>query len=276
MSTFAATESKSWLDNAMKDYYRFFMKKFTVKSVNNSWYSITTPFLNMFNDCIEIYCCQQDNGRICLSDDGETLRNLDLAGVSLLHNPSTTRKNIFKQILLNYGVRVQKERGVLFLETDFKHFPQAKMNFINAIMEISDLHVLSRPTVQFAFKDDVKGYLDKHNIIYTPRFITRGSSGLDFTFDFQIAGKEKEILISAFNTLDKGKLTSFLFDWGDIKPIREEITGKKIAGVAVINDVGKKVDNRFLEALDNKGADYILYSQKDRPVNINKLKMVVA
>lgn len=272
----SAAADKNWLDKAMDEYYRFFTQKYVVKPVNNSWYSITTPFLNMFNDYIEIYCCRQDDGKIYLTDDGETLRDLDLAGVSILHSPSLARKALFDKVLLNYGVQFKKSDGTLYVATDLEHFAQAKLNFLKAIMEVSDMYVLSKPTVRSVFRDDVRSYLDKNNVIYTPQFIAKGRSGLDFTFAFQMAGKQKEILVNTFSSMNKIKLTSFLFDWEDIRQVREELTGKKIAGIAIINDTDRDVDERYLEALHNKGADYILYSQKDKKESIKKLDVTAA
>lgn len=63
---------------------------------------------------------------------------------------------------------------------------------ISAISEANDLYVLARHTVSSVFIEDVKQYLDDNEIIYTPYFISKGSTGLEFTFDFQIAYKNQK------------------------------------------------------------------------------------
>ena len=57
------------------------------------------------------------------------------------------------------------------------------------------MEITAKNTVQSMFKEDVRGLLDEQDLIYTPHFIAKGSTGIDFTFDFQIAGKKNETVI---------------------------------------------------------------------------------
>ena len=256
----------NWIDKALQNYFEFLKEHMKATPVDDQWYSISTPFLNMFNDYIEIYCCNKD-GKIYLSDDGETLRNLSLAGVNL--SRSETKQKLMNQIMINYGIREKNQE--LILETDMKNFAQAKHNFLSAILEISDFYVLSKPNTISMFKEDVQNYLEEQEIIYTAGFIAKGNTGLEFTFSFQIAGRKREILINTFNVINKSNLTSFLFDWGDIKEGRERVSQKSVSGLAIINDQKKPIDSKYLDAIRNKGADYILYSERNKKENIEKL-----
>ena len=69
-------------------------------------------------------------------------------------------------------------------------------------------------------------------------------------------------------------LPHFLFTWDDIKKVREQQTQKEIIGLAVINDIDREVSDDYLSALDNKGAQYILWSQRHVNENMKKLKLV--
>jgi hypothetical protein len=60
-------------------------------------------------------------------------------------------------------------------------------------------------------------------LIFTPDFF-EGSTGLEFNFDFQIAQRDKIIVIKSFNTINKSN-TAF-FSWDDIKPVREKLQKK--------------------------------------------------
>ena len=55
-----------------------------------------------------------------------------------------------------------------------------------------------------------------------------------FTFDFQIAGRNTEILVNTFNTLQKANLAVFVLAYDSIKAAREELTGKKCCGFPVV------------------------------------------
>lgn len=53
--------------------------------------------------------------------------------------------------------------------------------------------------------------------------------------------------------------------------MREKQTGKKVIGLAVINNEDREVKGEYLEALQNKGAEFILWTERNKPENIKKL-----
>src|SRR5690606_39150356 len=207
----------SWINNLMDDYYTFLKEKTLVsQSASSEWVEISTPFTGLYNDTVDIYA-KQAGSKILLSDDGNTLRNLELSGMEISRSPK--RKEILERILINYGVRISNDE--LVTEATEKDFPQKKLNLISAISETSDMYYLARHTVASVFREDVKNYLDEHEIVYTPHFISNGSTGLEFTFDFQIAYRKTEIIIKSFNSINKMSLPHLLFTWDDIKKVRE-------------------------------------------------------
>lgn len=258
----------SWVNPLIHDYYSWLKNKTVVlPDEKTEWVAIQTPFIGLFNDVIEMYA-QKNGEKIILSDNGETFHNLELVGTSL--NRTGERRGIAERILLNYGIQLNGEE--LITETTIQNFAQKKHNFLSAIMELNDLYVLSKNNVASIFKEDVRTYLDTQNIIYTPDFISKGSTGLEFMFDFQIAGKQNELVLKSFNTINKQTLSSFLFSWDDIKPIREKISKKKVTAIAVLNDEEKPIKQEFLEALNAKEANYIIWSERFKEQNIIKLK----
>jgi len=252
----------------MNDYYAFLKEKTLVTaSTSSDWVEISTPFVGLFNDTVDIYAKKEGN-KIILSDDGNTLRDLELSGLEISRSPK--RKEILDRILINYGVRISNDE--LTTEATERDFPQKKLNLIAAISETADMYYLARHTVSSVFREDVKAYLDEQELIYTPYFISKGSTGLEFTFDFQIAYRNTEIVIKSFNSINKMNLPHFLFTWEDIKKVREQQTQKELIGLAVINDVDREVSEEYLSALESKGAQHILWSQRHNPDNIRKLK----
>lgn len=258
----------TWVNALINDYYIWLKSKTVIISDEKTqWVAIQTPFIGLFNDTIEMYAQKKEN-KIILSDNGETFHNLDLVGSSL--NRTGERRNIAERILLNYGIQLQETE--LIAETTEQNFAQKKHNFLSAIMELNDLYVLSKTSVSSIFKEDVRTYLDDKNVIYTPDFISKGSTGLEFMFDFQIAGKRSELVLKSFNTINKQMLSSFLFSWDDIKPIREKISKKNVTAIAIINDEEKPIKGEFLDALKAKNANYIIWSERHSEENIMKLK----
>jgi hypothetical protein len=259
----------NWVNELIDKYYDFLKGRTSViTETGSNWAVISTPFIGLFNDTLEVYA-KRDNGKILMSDDGVTIKNLDLIGSPISRSPK--RKDLLERILLTYGIQLQD--GEFVVEATENNFAQKKHNLISAISEINDMYMMAKHTVASVFKEDVQGYLDEQQIIYTPQFISKGSTGLEFTFDFQIAYREKEIVLKSFNTLNKLNLPNFLFTWEDIKSVRERVTNKQVIGLAVINDEEKEIQEEYLEALRSKNADFILWSQRHKPENIGKLKI---
>lgn len=111
----------TWIDSLINNYHQFLKQKTVITELPSSdWIEISTPFMDVFNDTIDIYAKRQ-NGKIILSDDGQTLRNLELTGVEISRSPN--RKDMLQRILLNYGIHLQDNKE-LTAEASESTFPQ--------------------------------------------------------------------------------------------------------------------------------------------------------
>lgn len=257
-----------WFEDSISKYYKWLKEKTVAKQDEQSgWVAVSTPFLGLFNDPIEIYM-KMEGENILLSDDGATLSNLELSGASVTRSPK--RKEWMEFILLNYGVTI--ENGELFVKANLQDFPQKKHNLICAISEITDMEITAKHIVSSLFREDVKMLLDEQNIIYTPQFITKGTTGIEFTFDFQIAGKEKELVLKSFNSLNKINVPNFLFSLEDIKPVREKTSGKQLQSLAIINDIEKDIKPELINALQSKNTEIFYWSERNKPESLQKLR----
>lgn len=258
----------NWIEDSINQYYDWLKTKtYTKEDEQSGWFAVTTPFLGLFNDPIEIYMKMEDD-TILMSDDGITIKNLELAGASITR--SSKRKEWLDFILLNYGVTI--DNGELFVKAKQADFSQKKHNLICAISEITDMEITAKHIVSSLFRDDVKQLLDEQEIIYTPQFITKGSSGIEFTFDFQIAGRNKELVLKSFNSLNKINVPNFLFSLDDIKPVREKASGKEMLSLAVINDIEKDIKPEYINALKSRNTDILFWSERNKPENLQKLR----
>jgi hypothetical protein len=258
----------NWIEDSINQYYDWLKTKtYTKEDEQSGWFAVTTPFLGLFNDPIEIYMKMEDD-TILMSDDGITIKNLELAGASITRSPK--RKEWLDFILLNYGVTI--DNGELFVKAKQADFSQKKHNLICAISEITDMEITAKHIVSSLFRDDVKQLLDEQEIIYTPQFITKGSSGIEFTFDFQIAGRNKELVLKSFNSLNKINVPNFLFSLDDIKPVREKASGKEMLSLAVINDIEKDIKPEYINALKSRNTDILFWSERNKPENLQKLR----
>lgn len=258
----------NWVEDMINDYYKWLRQRTTTRlDETTGWSAISTPFLGAFNDPIEIYV-RKDCDQIELSDDGVTIENLLQTGVNI--NRSPKRKEWLNFILKNYGVELIDNELHCVATKD--NFPQMKHNMLCAMMELSDMEMMAQSTVYSLFRDDVRSFFDRMDVVYTPQFIMKGSTGIEFTFDFQIAGRKQETVIKSFNSLNKLNVPNFLFSWEDIKAVREEVSGKQVKSMAIVNDAALKIKPEYVSALESYGCDIILWSQKDSPEVAEKIR----
>ena len=259
----------NWLIDGISEYFEW-LKKRTFVTVDDAtgWGIITTPFVGLFNDTIDIFAKKNPDGTIILSDDGNTLGNLELFGVGF--KSSSGRKGILERIQLNYGVTVTKN-DELTKKVNMSDFVQGKHDMLRAILELSDLINLSSHRVSSAFREDVKNLFYEKDMTVTPDFIVSGRSGIRFTFDYLIAKPRKETVIQLFNNIDKASLATFLLGVDEVKTTREQVSEKMFDPVAIINDVDNKVRKEYLDALTNRNMEYLLWSNHNNPSFISKL-----
>lgn len=249
----------SWIEDKISEYYSWLRDNTVIREDETSgWFAVSTPFVGQFNDNIEIFI-KREGQDILLSDDGETLANLSLSGVDV--SKSAKRKMFLDKVLLNYGVSL--DAGELTTKANSFDFAQRKHSLISAIMEISDMDVLAKDNVTSLFYEDVKSYMEENEVLFTPDFIVRGKSGLDFTFDFQIAGKESELVVRTFPSMKQNNVENFLFGLNDVRQVRATTSGKRLNSLAIVNDIETAPQERLLEALKQYDTSILLWSGRD-------------
>lgn len=259
----------NWINEGVNEYYEWLKQRTFVQQDDvTGWSVISTPFVGMFNDTIDIFVKQQPDGKVVLSDDGNTLANLELVGVSF--KTSAGRKDILDRIKLNYGVAVTRDAEIT-KTVEKADFVQAKHDMLRAMLELSDMVNLSTHRVNSLFRDDVKNLFHQQKLNVTPGFIVSGRSGIRFTFDYLVAKPETEIVIQTFNHLDRPNLATFLFGVDEVKAVREQISEKLFQPVALVNDEDIKVRGEFLEALRNRNIEYMMWSERGNADFLRKI-----
>ena len=70
--------------------------------VNDTTFRLTLPFLDRNNDLIEMYILDNGNETYSITDDGNTISDLQLCGFDV--SVSNRRKTILEAIISSYGV----------------------------------------------------------------------------------------------------------------------------------------------------------------------------
>ncbi len=187
---------------------------------------LVTPFLDPFNDGIEIHAQQQD-GQWLLHDAGRTYDNLQDLGIQI--EKSERRQAIIEHAIA--GCAVQWQNGRLQTLAAPHALAQRAHFLITAISRLNDLWMSSAPRSAGDFFALVKEYLDEKDAHYIANVPIPGKT-VDHPMDFVISlgkGKDKLVKLIGNPSLQSAKLVSF--SWVELRETRPQSQR-----VVVIND----------------------------------------
>ncbi|MGO8954134.1 MAG: DUF1828 domain-containing protein [Rhodomicrobium sp.] len=222
--------------------YRLWLKDRTaIKSVHTDWVEITTPFLDRHNDYIQIYV-KGSGGSYLLSDDGNTLRDLEMSGCSI----DTPKRKGILTVTLN-GFSIQEDKGELITKATAENFPLRKHALVQAILAVNDLFYLASSTVRSLFREDVEKWLYDNDIRFVPNIQFPGKSGYQHSFDFAIPRSRvaPERLLRAITNPNRDAALNFISAWTDTVEQRPVDS----VPVAFLNDNRGPVTDAVTDAL---------------------------
>ncbi len=243
------------------DAYRNWQKdRTTVQSVHRDWVEITTPFLDRHNDNLQIYA-KSSNGGYVLSDDGQTIRDLEMSGCTI---DTPKRKAILQTTLNGFGVGI--ENGVITTFAKTNTFPFRKHAILQAMLAVNDLFYLSSATVRNLFREDVQHWLEMNDVRFVPNIQFAGKSGYQHYFDFAIpkSKTEPERLLRAITNPNKDSALNFINAWTDTSDQREE----NVLPIAILNDIEKSVPTSVAEALEHYSIKQIPWSRRHESLQL--------
>ena len=233
----------------MKDlieaYINWLKQKIDYREING-YYEVTTHFVNHINDCIQFYLKRDEKDHIYMTDDGETLNNLEMAGVDI---SSPARKKELDSIINGFGVLI-KGNELTTIATPAT-FPMRKHNYLQALMAVDDLFIIASPKVESFFLEDITNFLFQNNIRFSRNIILQGKSSFQHKFDFLIPSSNRapERIIKAVSNPRKQNIIAHLFAFEDTKQARDN------EGIMILNDVEKDIAPDVSQAI----AEYGIY-----------------
>ena len=246
-------------------YLEWLRKGLSMKEISDGWHEVVTPFLNHKNDMIEVYLKRAEDNQIIISDGGNTLNELTLSGIDI--ERSGKRMMELNVILRSFGIS-RSENNELIVKSNQANFPEKKHNFIQAILSVDDLYVLSKPKVESFFIEDVTTFFELNEVVFVRDTTFVGKSGFSHKFDFTIPKikQRKEIAIKAISSPRKDRIESVMWMIEDTKLIRTETEG-----LLIINDVNE-ISDEIQKALSEYEIPYFGWSKRES--NLYRLKNV--
>ena len=228
------------------------------------YYEINTPFLDNNNDYLQIYV-KEENNELYFSDDSYTLHELQMTGFSL----TPARKKQLIYILNQYGVHLNGQE--LTLKAHPNEFAKRKHMFVQCMLKVMDMYMLSKSRIASVFLDDVISFFEQKDIYPFEGVQLIGASGFSHNYDFilQKTKNNPERICLTVNNANKSTIGNIIFSWTDTKPSRKQDDSQLIVFLNDKNPISKGAD----DALKNYDINAIRWSQINET---NNLKILTA
>ncbi|WP_252502606.1 DUF1829 domain-containing protein [Sporosarcina sp. Marseille-Q4943] len=220
---------------------------------------ITTPFVDINHDFIQVFLEKKPTGTYRLTDDGNTLNELEMRGVFI--KGSKNRTTYFDSTLCIFGVSHDKDTGELFLTVPtIEALPQKQNNLLQCILRIFDMLLTSRNMVTNIFFEEVENYFIEKDVIFTPNLGFTGRSGNQQNFDFVIPHWKgiKEKLIYIVNSPKSDNYKPALFPFIDVRETRPNADFFVLA-----NDTETAISPKFIEPIRNYNIEILEWSHRE-------------
>jgi hypothetical protein len=239
-------------------YWKWMKDKTILKTVDDGWVEVNTPFFDRHNDGLQIYV-KKTGDSVEVTDDGYTLVDLEHSGCSL---SGDKQKPLLNRILNSNGVT--RDGDALCMKVEASEFPSRKNDFITAMQQIGDLYTTSGSNVYTLFSEEVASWLKEHERFSNRDVKLQGSAGVSYQIDFLFPPK-REIPEKALQALKNP--TKELFAWAIL--MNDDL--KKTRGTemhVMLNDekVGKKPLNDIMKLSKEYGMNTHLWSDRQSVV----------
>jgi hypothetical protein len=214
-------------------YYEWLKDNTILHDISDGTIEINSPFINHQNDHIQIYVKRYSDVELLITDYGDTVANLEMAGCNI----SGHRKEMFEKTLKSFGIKLNKTDNSLYSIATKLDFNHKKHNFLQSILSINDLFYTSRSNVVSLFNEEVTKWLEEIEAPFISDVKFTGESGFDHRFDFVISkSKSKPArFIKLINNPDKDSWRQSM-DFIDVSKVRE------FKSIVLLNDNGKNTD----------------------------------
>lgn len=240
-------------------YISWLEDEISVKNIGE-FFEITSPFLDRYNDYLQIYAKLESNNEIFLTDDAYTINNLKMSGIDI---NSPKRKQILDNFLSKYRIKIDND--ALVIKAGIEDFPQKILFLMQAMLNVDDMFMLSQNKVASIFLDDIKKFFDNNEIFYSENVNFIGKSGFFYSYDYLIQRtKDKpERLCKAINNPNKQNFQSTMFMWNDTKETRNLDSNL----IVFLNDEDK-IDPNIIEGFKNYDVTTIPWSKRKEYLDI--------
>ena len=238
-----------------ENYVKWLDDEITVNKIGE-YLEVTSPFLDRYNDYLQVYAKLEADNEITLTDDSYVINNLKMSGIDI---SSPKRKQLLENFLNKYHVKLDND--ALIIKSGIEDFPQKILFLMQAMLNIDDMFMLSQNKIASIFLEDVTEFLDNKDIFYSRDVNFMGKSGFFYSYDYLIQRtKDKpERLCKVINSPNKQNFQNTIFMWSDTKETRD----KDSQLIVFLNDESK-IDSSILTGFKNYDVNTIPWTEREK------------
>lgn len=253
------------INDISENYYDWLKNNHKFTPVGEESVELYSPVLDYFGDSISVNISKRDDGYY-LSDFGETLWNLELAGVDLTADKKSKRYQLFKNIIDYDGLTYDEINHEINKLTSKSNLPQSLHDFVSALANVSNLAVTKKETTISLFKDEVMHYfLENRDTLYPevfPDVSVQGKSKLIHKFDLAFPGKQTEY-IKIMKSINKSNAKNILFDWHDVEEYRNQAYNTD-SRLNIIHQDLESLSSSVLTMMEEYGVEIFSFEDKSK------------
>ena len=240
-------------------YINWLEKEISVNQIGE-YLEITSPFLDRYNDYLQVYAKLEKDDEIILTDDSYIINNLQMSGIDI---KSTKRKQLLESFLNKYNVKL--EDNALVIKSGIEDFPQKILFLIQAMLNVDDMFMLSQNKVASIFLENVTEFLDSKEIFYSKDVSFIGKSGFVYSYEYllQRTKDKPERLCKVINNPNKQNFQNTIFMWNDTKETRDNDSQL----IVFLNDENK-IDATVIEGFKNYNVNTIPWSEREKHLEL--------
>lgn len=233
------------------------MNSFTRQVDDGNYCVITTPFLDRHNDHIDIYVSKNTEGGYLLTDDGETIADLESTGVFI---NTQKRRQILDLTLKGFGVDTDGD-DLYVIAKDNNELPKKKQALIQAILSVNDMYMMSQENVSSFFKEDVFNFLNAQQASFVPNVKVTGKTGYDHVIDFILprSNRNPERLIKVIDKVTRNQVSSTIFAHIDVSSAGTREGSKWIV---MYNNEHANLSDEAEKAFKQYGIGYVSWEER--------------
>jgi len=247
----------------MIDDYASWLKSEITISQYGEYFELTSPYLDRFNDYLQIYVKQDESGKITMTDDGYIIGSLLSSGISFRNG--SQRKIMLDRIIRNFSLKLDGNAITTIATMD--SFPQKKHLMMQAMLSIDDMFEVSPDNIKNFFVEDIQTFFDANGVYYSRDFSLIGKTGSLYTYEFhfQRTKQKPERFCKAINRLSESNRGITMFNWYDTQEKRNN-EGQLIV---VLNDENP-ISQSDIDAFRVYNIEPVKFSERQKSMELFK------